>query len=117
MAKNITVAQTVIDKTWEAAAEIDRVLNGRVNRRAVASRTDFPPAMLYYSRPVYVGIAVDIVPLPISTESLRTPLVTELPLNDPALEREVIEKIASEVTSVEKTVVIVDGCKSIQICL
>lgn len=93
MVKHITVATTVITSVAGAAAEIDRVLN----------------AMMYYSRPVYIGVPVDVGPKSISTEPLRTPLTTKLPPNDATLEADIVGKIVKEICNLKKTIIIVDG--------
>lgn len=94
MTKNITVATTVLDSPVNAAAEIDRVLN----------------AMIHYSRPVYIGVAVDVGPQKISSAGLQTPLVTSPPPNDAKLQSAVVTRIVDAFRKVEKAVVIVDGC-------
>ncbi|KAK5046012.1 hypothetical protein LTR84_008799 [Exophiala bonariae] len=93
MSKHISVATTVITSTLNAAAEIDRVLN----------------AMIHYSRPVYIGLAVDIGPQKVSSAGLQTPLCLEQPKNDPELQEFVVKKIVDAVRKVDKAVVIVDG--------
>jgi TPP-dependent 2-oxoacid decarboxylase len=65
--------------------------------------------MMYYSRPCYIGVAVDIGPQLISPEPLSTPLTTTLSPNDPTLEADIIGKIVREICSLKKTVIIIDG--------
>ena len=95
MSKKISVATTVITSPLNAATEIDRVLND----------------LIYYSRPVYIGLPVDIGPQKISSAGLQTPLIFEPPRNDPNLQVSVVNQIVEAVRKVEKAVVIVDGCK------
>ncbi|MER7798595.1 thiamine pyrophosphate-binding protein [Microbacterium sp. NPDC096154] len=64
MYREVTVAQAVLDGT-DPAAEIDRAL----------------AAMLAASKPVYVGVPLDVARLPVSREPLRSPLVP--PASDP----------------------------------
>ncbi|EAT87920.2 hypothetical protein SNOG_04160 [Parastagonospora nodorum SN15] len=77
MAKHITAATTVIDHVPSAASEIDRVLN----------------TMMRESRPVYIGLSVDMAYETISGTPLDMPIVRSLPLNDPVLEANVISQI------------------------
>ena len=67
--------------------------------------------MLYYSRPVYIGIAVDVGPKLISAESLKTPLVTELEPNNGPLEEKIVNEIADGMRKCKRAVIIVDGCR------
>ena len=64
MYREVTVAQAVLDRT-DPAAEIDRVLS----------------AMLAASKPVYLGVPLDIAKAPVPADRLRTALVT--PASDP----------------------------------
>ena len=65
--------------------------------------------MIYHSRPVYIGIAVDVGPQMISAKNLSTPLTTTLEPNDSKLEDQVISEIASALKKFKKSVIIVDG--------
>lgn len=93
MTKHITVATTVLDDVNTAASEIDRVLN----------------AMLYHSRPVYIGVPVDMGPKLIPSDTLQTRLITSLPLNDDAAESQAVSKIISLLKSRKDPVIVVDG--------
>ncbi|KAJ4004002.1 Pyruvate decarboxylase 1 [Fusarium irregulare] len=93
MAKNITVATAVIDYAPSAAVEIDRVL----------------ATMMRESRPVYIGLSVDIAYEVINAEGLDVPIPTGLQPNDPALERKVIDEIRKLIDNAEKPAIIVDG--------
>jgi len=94
MTKKITVATTVLDSPLNAAAEIDRVLN----------------AMIHYSRPVYIGVPVDVGPQKISSAGIQTPLITTSPPSNVELQSSIVTQIVDAVRKVEKAVVIVDGC-------
>ena len=65
--------------------------------------------MLLHHRPVYIGIAVDIGPQMISSESLSRPLKTALEQNDSQLEERVIAEMANAVRKCQRPVIIVDG--------
>lgn len=93
MTRYITVASTVLGDRHTAAAEIDRVLN----------------LMMYYSRPVYIGIPVNIGTQTIPVTGLQTPLVTTLPPNDPEVESKVVRQIIDLLASRTNPVIIVDG--------
>lgn len=93
MTRYITVASTVLGDRHTAAAEIDRVLN----------------LMMYYSRPVYIGIPVNIGTQTIPVTGLQTPLVTTLPPNDPDVESKVVRQIIDLLASRTNPVIIVDG--------
>lgn len=67
--------------------------------------------MLYHSRPVYIGIAVDVGPQMISAKNLSTPLTTTLEANDSKLEDQVTSEIASSLRKFKKSIIIVDGSK------
>ncbi|RFU29302.1 hypothetical protein B7463_g7048, partial [Scytalidium lignicola] len=93
MSKHITCAHTVLHDEKHAAAEIDRLLN----------------AMLYFSQPVYLGIPADIAMKIISPEQLKTPLITNLPANDPVLQSTVVQNIFGKIESASNPIIIVDG--------
>ncbi|KAH4169209.1 pyruvate decarboxylase [Parastagonospora nodorum] len=93
MAKHITAATTVIDHVPSAASEIDRVLN----------------TMMRESRPVYIGLSVDMAYETISGTPLDMPIVRSLPLNDPVLEANVISQIRSGLENAKNPILILDG--------
>ncbi|KAF2874581.1 thiamine diphosphate-binding protein [Massariosphaeria phaeospora] len=93
MAKHIMAATTVIDHPPYAASEIDRVLN----------------TMMRESRPVYIGLSVDIAYEMISDVPLSCPILMTLPANDVALESKVVTEIRSKIEQAEKPIIIVDG--------
>ncbi|KAJ5613930.1 hypothetical protein N7528_007584 [Penicillium herquei] len=93
MVQHITVANTVLTDAKSAASEIDRVLN----------------ALLYYSRPVYIGIPVDIGPQVICSDLLESPLQVLLPKNESDLEAKAIEEIILLLRSSKQPVILIDG--------
>jgi len=95
MAKNITADTVVIDYAPTAAVEIDRVL----------------ATMMGESRPVYIGLSVDIAYEVIDAEGLEVPIPIGLQPNDPALEEKVVNEIRKVIEHAEKPAIIVDGGK------
>jgi pyruvate decarboxylase len=93
MAKHIMAATTVIDHPPTAAAEIDRVLN----------------TMMLESRPVYIGLSVDIAYETISASGLESPILTTLQPNVPEVENLVVEKIRAVIKNAKKPIIIFDG--------
>ncbi|KNB09293.1 pyruvate decarboxylase [Fusarium oxysporum f. sp. lycopersici 4287] len=95
MAKNITAATVVINYAPTAPREIDEALT----------------VMMRESRPVYIGLSVDIAYEMIDAEGLNVPIPTELHPNDSALEGIVVEKIRKLMERSNNPAVIVDGGK------
>ena len=93
MVKHISVDTAVLTDTSTTAEEIDRCLN----------------AMLYQSRPVYIGVPVDMSHRLISSQGLDTPLKTELPPNDKTIEEQVVAEIISRLEKSSHPVIFVDG--------
>jgi len=93
MSAQVSCAATVILDASKAAEEIDKTLN----------------AMLYYSQPVYIGVPVDIAATKISSTSLKTRLVKELPPNDPATESSVVNEVISRIKASKSPIIISDG--------
>lgn len=93
MAKHITAATTVITNPVTAASEIDRVLN----------------TMMHESRPVYIGLSVDMAYETISSAPLNSPITTALTPNDAELEKKVVANIISKIERASNPVIIVDG--------
>ncbi|KAK9369637.1 thiamine diphosphate-binding protein [Lipomyces kononenkoae] len=93
MVRHITVASTVLDDLSTAPAEIDRVLN----------------AMVYFHRPVYIGVPVDIGPQTVSSHYLEVPLQKSLPPNPPELEQLVVDQIIGLLSSRKNPIIVVDG--------
>lgn len=59
----------------------------------------------------YIGVPVDMGPKLIPSNTLQTPLVTSLPLNDDAAELKAVSKIISLLKSRKDPVIVVDGSK------
>jgi pyruvate decarboxylase len=93
MVKHISVDTAVLTETSTAAAEIDRCLN----------------SMLYHSRPVYIGVPVDISHRLISGDGLKTPLKRELSPNDQETEIKVVDRIVQKLDQSKFPVIIADG--------
>ncbi|KAI9741999.1 MAG: hypothetical protein M1834_000388 [Cirrosporium novae-zelandiae] len=94
MSKQISCATTVLTDPNTATSEIDRVLN----------------AMLYYSKPVYIGIPRDIAMHQIPSLNLDAkPLVTTLPPNNATLEEKLVYQIRENLESYDNAVMVVDG--------
>ncbi|EWG48950.1 pyruvate decarboxylase [Fusarium verticillioides 7600] len=93
MAKNITAATVVINYAPTAARDIDEMLT----------------IMMHESRPVYIGLSVDIAYEMIDAEGLNVPIPTELPPNDPSIEETVIEEIRNLMERSNTAAIIVDG--------
>jgi len=93
MAKHISADTVVLSDPDKAGADIDRVLN----------------TMLRESRPVYIGVPVDMSHLGCDAHGLETPLKTDLPPNDIALERKIVAEIRSRLERSENPIIIVDG--------
>jgi pyruvate decarboxylase len=93
MAKHISADTVVLGDPGTAGSDIDRMLN----------------TMLYESRPVYIGVPVDISHLECDSSGLEKPLQTTLPSNDGALERKVLDEIRLRLERSENPIIIVDG--------
>ncbi|KAG5775510.1 hypothetical protein H9Q73_010827 [Fusarium xylarioides] len=93
MAKNITAATVVINCAPTAAREIDGTLT----------------TMMRESRPVYIGLSVNIAYEMIDAEGLNVPIPTQLHPNDPALEEGVVEEIRKLMERSHNPAIIVDG--------
>nr|OQO17421.1 hypothetical protein B0A51_16119 [Rachicladosporium sp. CCFEE 5018] len=93
MAKHISCDTTVLLDPKTAPTEIDRVLS----------------TMLYESRPVYIGVPVDVSHLEVDASGLKTPLKTTLPPNDAAKEAELVTQLRSLLEQKQNPIIIVDG--------
>ncbi|KAI6833609.1 pyruvate decarboxylase [Hortaea werneckii] len=93
MVKHISVDTAILTDPATAANDIDRCLN----------------AMLYESRPVYIGVPVDMSHRIISSIGLKTPLVRQLPPNDMNEESNVIQEIRSRLRVSRYPIIILDG--------
>ena len=93
MASHISAATTILLDPKTAAAEIDRCLN----------------TMLQESRPVYIGVPVDMSHLECDSAALETPLSVELPANDAELEARVVDDLRVLLEQKKSPIIIVDG--------
>jgi pyruvate decarboxylase len=93
MVKHISVDTVVLSDPKTAADDIDRVLN----------------TMLRESRPVYIGVPVDMSHLECDSHGLRIPLETSLSPNDADLEQKVVVDIRSWLEHKKNPIIIVDG--------
>lgn len=93
MAKHISVDTTVLLDPTTAPAEIDRCLT----------------TMMQQSRPVYIGVPVDMSHLECASAGLSKPIPRTLALNDMPLERRVVNELRRMIESSENPIIIVDG--------
>jgi pyruvate decarboxylase len=95
MAAQITAATLVLKNQATAAEDIDRILT----------------TMMTESRPVYVGLSVDVGYLEVDNARLKTPLSIELPPNDKSLEADVVAELRGMLEKASNPIIIVDGSK------
>jgi len=94
-AEQITVSQAYLVSKSTAAAEIDRVLTDCV----------------LHAKPVYLTLPTDLVYEKVSAASLHAPLPTELPPNDPDVEKYVLSEIQKAIYEAHgDAVILVDAC-------
>ncbi|RGP59216.1 putative pdc1-pyruvate decarboxylase, isozyme 1 [Fusarium sporotrichioides] len=93
MAKAITAATVVINYAPTAAQEIDYALS----------------TMMRESRPVYIGLSVDIAYETIDSSGLEVRIPTTLEPNDPTLERKAVDRIRELLEGSHNPGIIVDG--------
>lgn len=93
MVKHISADTAVLTDIATAPADIDRCLN----------------SMLYHSRPVYIGVPVDVSHRLVPASGLQTPLQTKLPPNDQEMEASVVDKIMGKLEQSSYPVIILDG--------
>ncbi|KAK1753354.1 thiamine diphosphate-binding protein [Echria macrotheca] len=89
----LSCATTALDDPVTAPSEIDRVLN----------------AMLYHSKPAYIGISEDIAYSMVSDEYLKTPLVQTLGPAAPEAEAKAVAEIVRTLASAKAPIIMVDG--------
>ncbi|KAK3346090.1 thiamine diphosphate-binding protein [Lasiosphaeria hispida] len=89
----ISCATTVLTDPTTSVAEIDRVLN----------------AMLYHSKPVYLGISEDIAYSKVSDEYLNTPLVHTLAPSASESEAVAVAEIITALESAKSPILMIDG--------
>lgn len=93
MVKHISVNTTVLLDPLTAPAEIDRCLT----------------SMMQQSRPVYIGVPVDMSHLECDASGLQTALPRALSPNDPQVEKEVVGKLRRMMEQSKNPIIIVDG--------
>jgi len=93
MVKYISVDSTVLLDPQTAPAEIDRCLT----------------SMIQQSRPVYIGVPVDMSHLECDASALKTALPRALSPNDLQLEKEVVDKLRKMMEQSKNPIIIVDG--------
>jgi pyruvate decarboxylase len=93
MAKHISVDSTVLLDPRTAPAEIDRCLT----------------SMMQQSRPVYIGVPVDMSHLECDASSLKTEIPRELSPDDSTLEKQVVAQLREWMEKSKNPIIIVDG--------
>lgn len=93
MVKHISVDSTVLLDPQTAPAKIDRCLT----------------SMMQQSRPVYIGVPVDMSHLKCDASGLQTALPRALSPNNPQLEKEVVGKLRKMMEHSKNPIIIVDG--------
>lgn len=93
MVKHISADTAVLMDVSTATEEIDRCLN----------------SMLYHSRPVYIGVPVDMSHRLVSASGLKSPLKTHLPPNDEKLQKLVVDEILQRLERSKFPIIILDG--------
>ena len=93
MAKHISVDTTVLLDPQTAPAEIDRCLT----------------VMMQQSRPVYIGVPVDMSYLECDGSTLRMALPRALPTNDPSIQKQVVNQLRQWMEHSYNPIIIVDG--------
>lgn len=96
--KHISVDTTLGMDPKTAAAEIDRCLTTMVKK----------------SRPVYIGVPVDMAWRAIENANLDTPIAMALEADDEKAVQNVVSKIRSKLESAKHPVIVMDGGKSNQ---
>ncbi|KAH8689125.1 thiamine diphosphate-binding protein [Talaromyces proteolyticus] len=89
----LSCATTILHDAATAVAEIDRVLN----------------AMIYHSKPVYIGISEDVAYSKVPISVLDSKLIRGLPSSDPTIEIGVIADIINKLESASSPAILVDG--------
>jgi pyruvate decarboxylase len=93
MVKHISVDTVVLSDPETAPSEIDRCLT----------------AMMQQSRPVYIGVPVDMSHLACDASGLQEPIPCALPANDQQLERQVVQVLRNWMEISKNPIIIVDG--------
>jgi pyruvate decarboxylase len=93
MVKHISVDSTVLLDPLTAPAEIDRCLT----------------SMMQQSRPVYIGVPVDMSHLDCDASSLQREIPRALSPNDEALEKQVVAQLREWMEKSKNPIIIIDG--------
>jgi pyruvate decarboxylase len=93
ISSELSCATAVLKDPVTAVSEIDRVLN----------------AMLYHSRPVYIGISENVAYSKISTEYLNTKIIRTLPKSASETETRAVVDIIRTLESAKAPIVVIDG--------
>lgn len=93
MARHISVDTTVLTDPTKAPAEIDRCLT----------------TMMQQSRPVYIGVPVDVSHLECEASGLSTPIPRTLAPNNAPVESKIVAQIRQRMESSKNPIIIVDG--------
>jgi len=89
----ISCATAVLDDPITAQAEIDRVLT----------------AMMYHSKPAYIGISEDIAYAKVSTEYLNTPIPRTLQPSAAEAEAAALDEVVKQLESSKAPILMIDG--------
>ncbi|KAK0625444.1 thiamine diphosphate-binding protein [Bombardia bombarda] len=93
MSSELSCATAVLKDPSMAVAEIDRVLN----------------AMLYHSKPGYIGISEDVAYTKVSTEYLDTQIVRSLPPSAADSETKAVAEVIRVLESAKSPILVIDG--------
>jgi pyruvate decarboxylase len=94
-AENFTISQAILQHKINAGAEIDRILSDCITS----------------ARPVYLALPTNMVHEKIGSRALKTPLRRHSPVNDPDVEKFVLDEIVKLVEQAASNVIIlVDAC-------
>lgn len=93
MAKYITASTVVLKDQHTVCDDIDRILT----------------TMMIESRPVYIGLSIDVCYLMVSDEQLKSSLKIELPPNDAQIEEHAVGELRSLIEKASNPAIIIDG--------
>lgn len=93
MAKHISADTTILLDPNTAPSEIDRCLT----------------TMMQQSRPVYIGVPVDMSHLECNASGLSKPIPRTLALNNMVLQKRIVSELRRMMESSENPIIIVDG--------
>ncbi|KAL9622892.1 MAG: hypothetical protein Q9160_002818 [Pyrenula sp. 1 TL-2023] len=93
MFRNVTVAQADLVNAAEIPEQIDEVLGEAVKQ----------------SRPVYLSLPSDIVPVPVAASRLKTPLASRGSANTSAHLEAFVDLISNKILSAQRPLILADG--------